>query len=200
MEEIPWFEHDKDDLPLAQQEFAAVLSARASSWPVDPLDTVLLPACHTWFGELLAYLDIGDPERHRGVLTIGAHYDGTTVRADKLHNQTFGRPDAPTEFTFAATGNPTEVAHRTADWFEAVLARPLVRREWLHEGKVYALRYEYADNGRGLSEGFETPLAPPELQARFAAAGVDRGRGRINRAGLGEPDRVVHVRGMKSTP
>ncbi|GAA1403788.1 hypothetical protein GCM10009639_49140 [Kitasatospora putterlickiae] len=65
---------------------------------------------------------------------------------------------------------------------------------------TYALRYEYADNGRGLSEGFETPLAPPELQERFAAEGVDRGRGRINRAGLGEPDRVVHVRGVKSTP
>ncbi|MFE4975183.1 hypothetical protein ACFRAR_24145 [Kitasatospora sp. NPDC056651] len=200
MEEVPWFEHDKDDLTSAQQEFATVLSARASFWSVDPLDTVLLPARHTWFGELLAYLDIGDPERHQGVLTIGAHYDGTTVRADKLHNQNFSRPDAPTEFTFTATGNPTEAATQTAIWFEAVLARPLVRCEWLHEGRVYAVRYEYADNGRGLSEGFETPLAPPELQEHSADEDIDRDRGRINRADLGEPDRVIHVRGVKSAP
>ncbi|MFF0431599.1 hypothetical protein ACFYU9_05110 [Streptomyces sp. NPDC004327] len=200
MEEIPWFEHDKNDLTSAQQEFAAVLSVRAGSWSVDPLDTVLLPAHHTSFGELLAYLDIGDPERHQGVLTIGAHYNGTIVRADKLHNQNFSRPDAPTEFTFATAGNPTEAALRTADWFERVLARPLVRCEWLYEGKVYAFRYEHADSGRGLSEVFEPPLALPELRERFAAESVDRGRGRINRAGLGEPDQVVLVRGVLSSP
>ncbi|MCQ8770449.1 hypothetical protein [Streptomyces telluris] len=199
MKEVPWFEHETGDLTPAEQEFAAVLAARASAWPVDPLSTVLLPARHTPYGEMLAYLDIGDPERNRGVLTIGAHFDGRTVRADRLHNQNFTLPDIPTEFTFTTAGNPTETAIRTAIWFEAILARPLIRCEWLHEGKVYALRYEYADNGRGLSEGFETPLAPPELQERLAAEGVDRGRGRIDRAGLGEPGRVVHVRGVKTT-
>ncbi|MER6345054.1 hypothetical protein ACWC10_06245 [Streptomyces sp. NPDC001595] len=200
MEDIPWFEHDEDDLTTAQKEFAAVLAARASSWPVDPLNTVLLPARHTPYGQMLAYLDIDDSERNRGVLTIRAHFDGTTVRADKLHNQDFTLPDASTEFTFTTAGIPTETAKRTASWFEAMLARPLVRCEWLYAGEVYALRYEHADNGRGLSEGFETPLAPPELRERLAAEGVDRGRGRIDRAVLGEPDRIVHVRGAQSTP
>ncbi|MEV7184167.1 hypothetical protein [Kitasatospora sp. NPDC093102] len=64
--------------------------------------------------------------------------------------------------------------------------------------EVYALRYEYADSGYGLSEGFETPLAPRRVRKRFAAEGIDRGRGRINRAGLGEPDRIVAVRGAMS--
>ncbi|MER7848871.1 hypothetical protein ABTZ03_33595 [Kitasatospora sp. NPDC096077] len=200
MEKVPWFEHETDDLTPAQQEFAAVLAARASTWPVDPLSTVLLPARHTPYRELLAYLDIDDPERNQGLLTIGAHFDGTAVRADRLHNQDFTLPDAPTEFTFTAAGDPTDTASRTATWFEAVLARPMVRCEWLHDGKVYALRYEYADNGQGLSEGFETPLAPPDLQRRFAAEGVDRGRGRINRPFLGEPNRVIHVRGVTTTP
>ncbi|GAA3058252.1 hypothetical protein GCM10020229_82390 [Kitasatospora albolonga] len=200
MEQVPWFEHETDELTPAQQEFAAVLATRASAWPVDPLSTVLLPAPYTPYRELLAYLDIDDPERNQGVLTIGAHFDGTAVRADTLHNQAFTLPDAPTEFTFTAAGDPTDTATRTATWFEAVLARPLVRCEWLHGGRVYAVRYEYADNGRGLSEGFETPLAPPGLQKRFAAEGIDRGRGRINRLSLGEPDRVIHVRGVKTTP
>jgi hypothetical protein len=195
VEEIPWFEYDEDDLSSTQREFAEVLSDRARFWPVDPLSTVLLPTDHTPYGELLAYLDIDDPERHVGVLTVGAHFDGAVVRGDMLHNQDFTLPDSPTEFSFGTTGVPAAVAHQVADWFEAILARPLVRCEWLHAGKAYALRYEYADSGRGLSEGFETLLSPPGLRKRMAAEGIERGRGRINRTDLGEPDRVVHVRG-----
>ncbi|RST16474.1 hypothetical protein E2C00_17365 [Streptomyces sp. WAC05374] len=199
METIPWFEHDDGELGSAQREFAAVLAARAAAWQVDALSTVLLPPRHTPYGEMLACLDIEDPERGRIVLTIAAHFDGTTVRADKVHNQNFTLPETRTEFAFTTTGTPAKTAHRTATWFEAVLARPLVRCEWLHEGKVYALRYEYADNGLGLSEGFTPRLAPPELRERLAAEGVDHGRGRINRAGLGEPDRVVPVRGVRAS-
>ncbi|MFG3510059.1 hypothetical protein ACGF5F_31685 [Streptomyces sp. NPDC047821] len=115
-----------------------------------------------------------------------------------MHNQDFTLPETRTEFTFTATGTPAETAHRTATWFEAVLARPLVRCEWLHDEKVCALRYEYADNGLGLSEGFMTRLAPTGLRERLATEGVDHGRGRIGRAGLGEPDRVVPVRGVRA--
>ncbi|MEV6261837.1 hypothetical protein AB0M42_13945 [Streptomyces sp. NPDC051784] len=99
MEEVPWSVHETDDLTSAQQEFASVLAARASAWPVDPLSTVLLPARYTPYRELLAYLDIDDPERNQGLLTVGAHFDGTAVRADRLHNQDFTLPDAPTEFS-----------------------------------------------------------------------------------------------------
>ncbi|MFG3510058.1 hypothetical protein ACGF5F_31680 [Streptomyces sp. NPDC047821] len=71
MEAIPWFEHDDGELDSAQREFAAVLAARAGAWQVDPLSTVLLPARHTPYGGMLAYLDIEDPERGRIVLTRG---------------------------------------------------------------------------------------------------------------------------------
>ncbi|GAA3809729.1 hypothetical protein ACFS5L_44420 [Streptomyces phyllanthi] len=201
METIPWFEYDdEDDLGTAQREFADVLADRARSWPVDPLSTVLLPLPHTPYRQLLTYLDIDDPERNQVVLTIGAHFDGTVVHADKLHNQNFTLPETgtETEFAFSATGSPTDLARRTADWFEAILDRPLVRCEWLYAGKRYAVRYEYANTGRGLCEGFEDTLAPSELRKRLTAEGVVRGRGRINRAGLGEPHRIVRVRGNRT--
>ncbi|MFF9378107.1 hypothetical protein ACF1BB_26675 [Streptomyces griseoluteus] len=197
MDEIPWFEYDEDDLDGAQRAFVDVLAERAGSWLVNPLDTVVLPSAHTSDGQLIVYLDIGDPQRNRGVLTVGAHFDGSVVRGGELHNQDFTVQQTASEFTFEAAGSPTELANRTAEWFEAVLARPLVRCEWHHEGRMYAVRYEYADTGQGLSEGLETPLAPDALRKRLAADGVMRGRGRINRAGLGQPDVIARIRGAR---
>lgn len=193
--DIPWFEYEEDDLDVAQRAFVDVLAKRAGSWLVDPLDTVVLPSADTSDGQLIVYLDIGDPQRNQGVLTVGAHFDGSVVRGGELHNQDFTIRQTASEVTFAAAGTPTELANRAAEWFEAVLARPLVRCEWHHEGRMYAVRYEYADTGRGLSEGFEDSLAPDALRKRLAADGVIRGRGRNNRAGLGQPDVIAHVRG-----
>ncbi|MEU4929528.1 hypothetical protein AB0G54_23915 [Streptomyces yokosukanensis] len=164
---------------------------------MDPLDTVVLPSAHTSDGRLIVCLHIGDPQRNQGVLTVGAHFDGSVVRGGALHNQDFTIRQTLSEFTFGAEGGPTELGNRTAEWFEAVLARPLVPCEWHHERKMYAVRYEYADTGRGLSEGFEHSLAPDALRKRPAADGVIRGRGRINRAGLGQPDVITHVRGVR---
>lgn len=98
---------------------------------------------------------------------------------------------------YCAAGCPAELGNKAAEWFEAVLARPLVRWEWHHKGRMYAVRYEYADTERGLSQGFEDSLAPDVLRQRLAADGVIRGRGRINRAGLGQPDVIAHVRGVR---
>ncbi|AZM93913.1 hypothetical protein [Streptomyces sp. W1SF4] len=197
MDEIPWFEYEEDDLDVAQRAFVDVLADRAASWLVDPLDTVVLPSAHTLNSQLIAYLDIGDTQRNCGVLTVGACFDGSLVRGGRLHNQDFTVQQAASEFTFDAAGCPAELGSKAAEWFEAVLARPLVRWEWHHKGRMYAVRYEYADTGRGLSEGFEDSLAPDELRKRLAADGVTRGRGRINRAGLGQPDVIAHVRGVR---
>ncbi|MCX5399122.1 hypothetical protein [Streptomyces sp. NBC_00102] len=195
MDDIPWFEYDEGDLDPAQRAFVDVLAERAESWLVDPLDTVVLPSAHTSDGRLIVYLDISDPQRDQGVLTVGAHFDGIVVHGGKLHNQDFTIQQAASDFAFEAAGSPAELGNRAADWFEAVLARPLVRWEWRHAESVYAVRYEYADTGRSLCEGFETPLAPDALQKRLAADGVARGRGRINLACLGRPDVIAHVRG-----
>ncbi|GGT46298.1 hypothetical protein [Streptomyces purpureus] len=195
MEDFPWFEYDEDDLNVAQRAFVEVLAERASSWLIDPLDTVVAPPANASDHELIVWLDIVDPQRNQAVLTVGAHFDGSAIHADKLHNQHFSLPEEATEFTFTATGNPTELAVRTAAWFEAILARPLIRCEWQHAGRTYAGRFEFADTGRGLTESFEDRYAPRGLRERLAAEGVVRGRGRINRAGLGEPDLIRQVRG-----
>ncbi|MFI8504491.1 hypothetical protein ACIGFK_39210 [Streptomyces sp. NPDC085524] len=197
MEEIPWFEYDADDLDPAQRAFVDVLAARAHSWPGDPVDTAVVPPEHDHDRdrELIVWLDVVDPQRNQGILIVGAHFNGSAVHADKLHNQTFSLPEEATEFTFTAAGNPAELGERTADWFEAILVRPLVRCAWQHEGKTYAVRYEFADTGRGLVESFNDALAPRRLRERLAAEGIVRGRGRINRAHLGEPDLIEPVGG-----
>ncbi|MGW0785198.1 hypothetical protein [Streptomyces sp. NPDC002913] len=197
MDEIPWFEYEEDDLDIEQRAFVDVLAEHARSWLVDPLDTVVLPSANTSDGQLIVYLDIGDPQRNQGVLTVGAHFDGSVVRGGELHNQDFTIRQSTMEFAFEAAGSPTELANRSAQWFAAVLARSLVRCEWHHEGRTYAVRYEYSDTGRSLSEGFEDSLAPDALRKGLAADGVIRGRGRINRAGLGQPDVIAHVRGAR---
>lgn len=195
MERIPWFEYDEGALNVEERGFVDVLAARARSWPVDPLDTVVVPPAHTCDRGLIVWLDIVDPRRGQGLLTVGAHLKGSDVHGDKLHHQDFSLPSKATEFTFTASGSSAELAERTAAWFEAILARPLIRCEWQHAGKTYAVRYEFADGGRGLTEGFEDALAPRQLRKRLAAEGVVRGRGRINRQELGEPDLITHVRG-----
>ncbi|MFF3634179.1 hypothetical protein [Streptomyces sp. NPDC002250] len=199
MEEIPWFECNDNDLEPAQREFAHVLQDRARFWPVQPIDTVLLPADHTPYGVLLAYLDIDAPRHNCIVLTVGVHFDGARARGDKLHNQDFTLPSNPTPLALDVTGSPLTTANRTADWFEAILRRPIVRNEWLHDGVVYATRYSYADTGTGLSQGYEPSLAPPGRIKRRTAEGFNRGDGWVDTFGLGQPDRVVHVRGTDTT-
>ncbi|WP_107655757.1 hypothetical protein [Nocardia suismassiliense] len=198
MDEIPWFEYDEDDLDIAQRAFVDVLAVRAGSWQVDPLDTVVLPSAHTFNSQLIVYLDIGDAQRNRGILTVGAHFDGSVVRGGQLHNQDFTIQETASEFVFETTGDAANLASRTAEWFEGVLARPLVRSEWHHKGRMYAVRYEYTDTGRGVSEGFEDAAAPYPLRKRLAADRVIRGKGRINQRELGQPDVIAHVRGVRS--
>jgi hypothetical protein len=194
MREVPWFEYDEADLSTIERAYVDVLAERASSWPIDPVDTAVLAADQASDDPLIVRLSIVDAERNLEVLTLGAHFGGAAVQADKLHNQLFSLPEAATEFTFTASGSPAELAERTADWFEAILARPLVRCEWRHAGETYAVRYEFADSGRGLIESFDDALAPQSVRTRFAAEGVVRGRGRVNRADLAEPDLITRLR------
>ncbi|MFJ4863301.1 hypothetical protein [Streptomyces sp. NPDC088748] len=123
MDEIPWFEYDEDDLNVAQRAFVDVLAERAASWPVDPLDTVVLPSTNTSNGQLIVYLDIGDPQRNQGVLTVGAHFDGSVARGGELHNQDFTIRQTASELAFEAAGSPTELAGRAARRLAAVRTR-----------------------------------------------------------------------------
>ena len=184
------FAYDEAELTAEQRAFADGLSHRARSWPVDPRDTGVDPAART--GDLIAWLSIVDAQRNLEVLLLGADVTGSTVRADKLHNQLFSLPEHATELAFTSAGTPAQLAERTADWFETILARRLVRCEWQHAQRTYAVRYEFADTGRGLIESFDETLAPQRIRTRLAQR---RERGRITRAHLAQPDLVTRIRG-----
>jgi hypothetical protein len=185
MAENRWFPLDDDDEPdEVQASFIDALRERAALWSLTPGDAeVLLPDYvaygydlqpgETPFGKLLVYADLPGPER-LSLLTVGAYLDGFTVRGDVLHNQLFTFPGTPTSLAFTASGNPAELAVVTADWFETIWRRPVVRYEWLRRGQVYADRYLFADTGQSLCEG------------------------RVRTANLTTPDRIVHVRGEPS--
>ena len=182
MAEAEWFETE-DELDEIQRAFVSALRARAACWPLSPADTCLvlpdyvaygyeLAPGETGHGRLLAYLHVPDPTQNVILLTVGAYFDRERVRGDELHNQLLSLPDEPTPLALEGTGTPEELAERTADWFETVLGRPIVRHEWLRLGKVYAHRWLFADSGQPLAEG------------------------RIRAKELGPPDRVVGVRGQ----
>ena len=178
-----WFENeDGDGLDEIQGAFLDVLQVRAATWPAKPRDTRLLLPDYLAYGyplapgegpsgKLLVLLDVTDPVEHVVLLTIGAYLDRTRVRGDTLHNQLFTLPALPTGLALDATGTPEELAARTADWFEALLRRPIVRHGWQRPRKARTSRWVFADSGQPLVEG-RTPTEE-----------------------LGTPDRVVHVRG-----
>jgi hypothetical protein len=181
-----WFATDDDDeVDEAQQAVLDVLRARASSdhWPmIDPVDTsVEFPGTYNYgyplqpgetsFGKVLAWLDVPDPERRSSLLTVGVYFTETDMRGDCLHNQMLTLPAEPTHLAVIQAGTSQQMAHRAAGWFLDILRRPIVRYEWLREGRVYAHRWLFADSGHGLVEG------------------------RVRTGELGPPDRRIHVRG-----
>lgn len=175
-----WFEDD-GELGDDERTFAAALRARAATWPGDPACSQIDSPGHGY--PLIAWLDVDAPGEHLSLLTVGVHREGSHIRGDELHNQLFTLPDQPTGLAMTATGSPRVLADRAADWFEAILRRPVARHEWLHAGRAYASRYLFADTGQGLCWSFNDGLAPHKGSARRP---VDR---------LGPPDRIVPIRG-----
>ncbi|WP_440069548.1 hypothetical protein [Streptosporangium sp. OZ121] len=190
--EYDWFECD-EELDEAQHAFVIALRARALTWAADPVDSRLVPPERDY--PFVACLNIDAPQENFALLTVGVHLDGHHLRGDRLHNQDFTLPEVPTSLAMEASGSPEELAEQAAGWFEAIIRRPVVRYEWLHAGQVYASRYLFPDTREGLSQMYNRELAPPGQQDRLLAAGHFTGRGWIDTRGLGEPDRVTHVRG-----
>lgn len=178
-----WFEDD-EELGEVERTFAAALQARAATWPRDPAHSRIDPPEHGY--PLIAWLDLDAPGTNLSLLTVGVHLEGSRIRGDKLHNQLFTLPDEPTSLAMTATGTPQELADRAADWFEAILRRPVVRHEWLHAGQVYAGKYLFADTEQDLCWSFNDTLAPRKGPLRRP---VDQ---------LGPPDRILAIRGNAS--
>jgi hypothetical protein len=189
-----WFEHG-GELGQAERSFAAALRAHAASWPADPARSRLEPP-----GDgrpLIAWLDVDAPGERLVLLTVGVHLEQGYLRGDRLHNQLFRLPDRPTSLALEASGTADELAGRAAEWFEAILRRPVVRYEWLHAGKVYAFCYLFPDSGETLAQMYNQELSPPGQQGRLIAAGHFHGRGWIDTRGLGHPGRIVRARGER---
>ncbi|UKD59464.1 hypothetical protein L3Q65_22985 [Amycolatopsis sp. FU40] len=141
-----WFEYG-GDLGETERRFVEALRIRAAQWRASPLDSRADPPGAEL--PLVASLDLSDPVAGCVLLTLGVHLDGRTLRGDQVHDQLFTLPDEPTGLAFAATGDPEELAARAADWFEAVLRRPVVRCEWTLTRCVYL----FADTGEIVGAG-----------------------------------------------
>ncbi|MFE3174318.1 hypothetical protein ACFXPA_45340 [Amycolatopsis sp. NPDC059090] len=138
---------------------------------------------------LVASLDLVDPDARLVLVTVGVHLDGRTLCGDELHNQLFTLPDEPTGLAFAATGEPAELAAEAANWFEAVLRRPVVRCEWALTRQVHL----FADTGEIVGARDNRPFCSPDQLHRLVATGHLEG-GWADARGLRQPDVVTRVR------
>jgi hypothetical protein len=189
MDDPEWFDVDG---PLSEGEraFLAALRQRVEGhlyfWcrREDPLHDG---------GALIVGIHVDAPQM--ALITAGVHLDGDRIRGDRLDHQDYGLPDRPTSLAIDVTGSPARLAASVADWLDAILRRPIVRYEWLHADRVYAHRYLFADTREGLSQMYNRLLAPPGQHEQLIAARHFHGRGWIDTRGLGEPDRIIPVRG-----
>jgi hypothetical protein len=189
MDHPEWFDFDG---PLTDGERAFLHALRQR------LEGRLYPWCRREDplhdgGALIVGIHVDAPQM--ALLTAGVHLDGDRIRGDSLDHQDYGLPDCPTSLAIDVTGSPADLAASAADWFDAILRRPIVRHEWIHADRVYAHRYLFADTGEGLSQMYNRLLAPPGQHEQLIAAQHFQGRGWIDTRGLGQPDRVIPVRG-----
>lgn len=189
MDDAEWYEFD-GQLTAEEREFLARLRRRTEGrlrpWCMregPPSDT----------GALIVGLHVDAPEV--ALITLGAHLEGDRIHGDGLDHQSYTLPGRPTSLALEATGPPADLAARIADWFDTVLLRPIVRYEWLHAGQVFASRYLFADTLEGLSQMYNEKLAPPGQREELIARGHSTGKGWIDTRGLGEPDRIIRIRG-----
>src|ERR1700759_4368928 len=94
---------------------------------------------------LIAGLEIGDPAGPLAMLDFGVHVRGDRIDGGHLHNQIFRLEKDPASLTMTATGTVDELVRATADYFEAVLRRPIVLYLWLYNGNAYASLHAFAD-------------------------------------------------------
>ncbi|MFE7895975.1 hypothetical protein ACFU3E_00250 [Streptomyces sp. NPDC057424] len=193
-----WFEIDDpdDDFEFDDTEraFVSALSGRCMAWaPADVVGEVGRP--DDW-ESLLAHVSLSDraePRRH--LIDLGVHLVGDRARGDRLHNQLYLLPDRPSAWALDATGSTERLAELAAEWFRAVLDKPIVLYVWLHEGYAYAARYAFADSGETICQSYVESIAPPGQAAELTAAGHVHGKGWIQTVGLPTPSLYLHIRG-----
>ena len=186
MEDRTFFELE-EDVVLSPEQSAFLHALRARLGRLRPYCAAFEP------DRLLLILDVDAPDL--ALVSVGLELRGQELRGDRIsiHDWTF--PDRLTPDGFVVQGPPADLAARGAGLLESFASRPVVRHEWLHRGRVYAACYLFADTGDRLAQSYEGGLAPSGQERRLSDAGFVHGKGWIQTNGLGEPDRVVHVRG-----
>lgn len=203
----PWFQlafpQRVGELSADDQTFVGVLRERAAVWDFGWHDAWV----YGWDDDddrpgVVASLDLKAP----GQNFFGASYVRGELHCGPLHpNIThFWHPWSP-GLEHDDYGSPEALAHRAADWLEALLRRPVVLWLWStpgsgHPPSYYAGRYEFADTGDLLAERYDDERAPAAQTARIRAAGhvVDWAREQgLTTETLTAPDAFTFIRGER---
>ncbi|MGQ0843669.1 MAG: hypothetical protein ACT4QF_06000 [Sporichthyaceae bacterium] len=188
MDDRAYFEVEGDALTVQQLSFLAALRKR--------LNGSLRPYCAALTRDsLLLVLDVDAPEV--ALVNVGLELRASELRGDRIsvHDRSF--PPNPTRDGFVVAGHPTELTERGSEFLESFARRPIVRHEWLHRGRVYAECYLFEESGERLAQMYRSDWAPPNQEARLIAEGFVHGKDWIQTRGLGEPDRVLLVHGVR---
>jgi hypothetical protein len=193
-QECVWFECEDEELDEFTLRFAVTVRRRAASWPLSPCSTAMYPPGDRWPMPAHAYLDVSVPGLQVTLLTVGVHLDGDRIRADEVHNQDFSLPKVATVLAMEATGTAEELGEAACDWFEGILRRRVRLLRWVHDGHVYAERYQFTD-GYPLAQHYSREFAPVGQSEELIAAGFVHGKGWIQTVGLGTPDHIEELPG-----
>lgn len=197
-----WFEierpgegDDPDDFwtfSAEEEAFVSVVRERTAPWASEAVSTMVSRPEDG--SSLLVTVSLMDSDRD--IVDMGVHLTGGRVRGDRLHNQLFTLPDVPSTWALDLTGPADHLAQASADWFVAMLRRPVLLYVWLNDDRTaYAARYVFADTDETLGQAWDERLAPPGKKSDLIAAGYVRGRGWVQVEGLPAPEVYVHVRG-----
>lgn len=189
MEDLEWFNIAGESPTASQRAFLAALR--------EEMGDTLQPHCPELSPEgLLLILDVDAPGQ--ALVSMGIMLEGRTLRGDRTSIHDYGFPRVPSEVSLVAEGDPGELAAAAHNFFARAVARPVVRHEWVHRGRVFAACYLFEDTGERLSQSYRSDWAPAGQEAKLIADGFVHGKGWVQTEGLGKPSRVVRVRGEQS--
>jgi hypothetical protein len=198
VQENPWFEIDEPDDEISDTDlaFLALLRERTAPLAAMESDSAIYALAQPSEGAFAAYLSLGDPAEPRHLVDVGVHFSGDRVRGDRMHSQFPSLTEPPTSLRLDATGTVEELADVSAEWFAAVLRKPVLLYVWLNADRyAYAARFAFADTNQTLIQCYNGQLAPHGQAETLIAAGHVHGRGWIQTTGLPAPHCYVHIRG-----
>jgi hypothetical protein len=175
-----------------EEAFVSVVRERTEPWASEDVSSMVSrPEDES---SLLVTVTLLDSDR--SIVDMGVHLTDGRVQGDRLHNQLYTLPDVPSAWALDTTGAVEHLGQASADWFVAMLRRPVLLYVWLNgDRNAYAARYVFADTDETLSQAWDERLAPPGKKRDLIAAGHVHGRGWVQVEGLPPPEVYVHVRG-----